>query len=75
MSKTLSHIDLGLVILHVSPIDPSQQVALTHWGLFIDGSLNVPVVLIDPSQSSQAARPLEGGSGAGAEGATELKSH
>lgn len=66
---------MGLVILHVSPIDSFQQVAFTHWGLFIDGSLNVPVVLIDPSRSSQAARPLEGRSGAGGGGARELKSH
>lgn len=44
--------------LHTSPIDSFQQVVFTHRGLFIDGPLNVQVVLIDPPLSLQAARRM-----------------
>lgn len=70
---TLRYIDPRPVILYVSPIDSFQQVAFTHGGLFIDGSLNVAVVLIDPPRSLQAARPLEGGSGGRGRGQGNLR--
>lgn len=50
---TLSWIDRQQITVHMKQMLTSQQVAMSHRGLFIDGLLNVQVVLIDPARSSR----------------------
>lgn len=52
---TFRCIDWKQVPMHMNQIHTLQQIVLSHRGLFIDGPLNVQVILIDQPGSSQAA--------------------